>query len=311
MIFIKRGIMEYKEILKTIYDEVDNLDNSGKVASYIPELAKVNASKFGVFLQPINQQGCGVGDFNEKFSIQSISKVFLFLLVYKDIKSDLWKRMSFEPSGDSFNSLIQLEMEHGVPRNPLINAGAIVLCDILIDLYPNPKEIFIEFIRKLALDNTINYNKTIAKSENKTGYTNYAIANLIKSYGNLNNDVNTVTDLYFHVCAVEMTCNELSTTCLLFANEGVIPKTNERILSKSRTKRMNAVMQTCGFYDEAGQFAFKVGLPGKSGVGGGIMAIYPHKYSIAVWSPKLNKKGNSVKGMKFLELLTTETDSIF
>ena len=303
--------MEYKSVLEKLYAEVNALNDNGQIATYIPELAKVDITKFGVFLQPIDKNGCGVGDFNEKFSIQSISKIVLLLLVYKTIKSDLWKRMDFEPSGSSFNSLIQLEMENGVPRNPLINAGAIVLCDILIDLFPNPKEELISFVRKLAINNSINYNEQIAKSEAETGFTNYAIANLIKSYGNLNNKVDDVLDLYFHVCAIEMTCKELSKTCLIFANQGVIPETNERILSVSRTKRLNAVMQTCGFYDEAGQFAFKVGLPGKSGVGGGIIAIYPKKYCIAVWSPRLNKKGNSFKGMKLLELLTTATDSIF
>jgi len=303
--------MEYKSILKDIYTEVKLFNDTGNIATYIPELAKVDSTKFGVFLQPISQIGCGVGDFNKKFSIQSISKIFLLLLVYKNMKSDLWKRMDFEPSGTSFNSLIQLEVENGVPRNPLINAGAIVLCDILIDLFPNPKEAFIDFIRKLSNNNSIGFNESIAKSELNTGFTNYAIANLIKSYKNINNNVDDVLDLYFHVCAIEMTCEELSKTCLIFANKGVIPATNERILSKSRTKRLNAIMQTCGFYDEAGQFAFKVGLPGKSGVGGGIIAIHPNRYSIAVWSPKLNKKGNSFKGMKLLELLTTETDSIF
>ena len=264
-----------------------------------------------MFLQPINKNGCGVGHFNERFSIQSISKILLLTLVYKDVKSDLWKRMSFEPSGDAFNSLVQLEVEKGIPRNPLINAGAIVLCDILLDLYSNPKKVFLDFVRKLAANNSIDYNTAIYKSEKETGFTNYAIAYMIKSNKNLKNKVDDVLDLYFYACAIEMTCEELSNTCLLFANQGVIVGSDERILSKSRNKRVNAIMQTCGFYDEAGQFAFKVGLPGKSGVGGGIIAINPNKYSVAVWSPKLNIKGNSVKGMKFLELLTNETGSVF
>jgi len=303
--------MEYKEILKAIHTKVSLLKNNGTVATYIPELAKIASTKLGVFLQPINQKGCGVGDYQDKFSIQSISKVLLLLLVYKNLKGDVWERMSFEPSGDAFNSLIQLEVEDGIPRNPLINAGAIVLCDILIDLYPNPKEVFIEFVRKIGLNNSVNYNQAVVKSEKETGFTNFAIANMIKSYKNLNNNVDEVLDLYFHACSIEMNCKELTNTFLLFANEGTIPHTNERILTKSRTKRMNAIMQTCGFYDEAGQFAFKVGLPGKSGVGGGIIAIHPNKYSVAVWSPKLNNKGNSFKGMKFLELLTNETGSVF
>ena len=303
--------MDYKNILETLFAEVSLLENEGKVANYIPELAKVDPNKFAAFIQPINKEGFGVGNFNDKFSIQSISKVFLLTLVYKQIKGKVWKRVGFEPSGDAFNSLVQLELENGIPRNPFINAGAIVLCDILIDLYPNPKEVLLEFVHKLSGDNSISYNKTVVKSEIETGFTNFAIANMIKSYGNLNNNVDNVIDLYVHACSIEMTSKELTNSFLLFANEGVIPKTNERILTKSRSKRVNAIMQTCGFYDEAGQFAFKVGLPGKSGVGGGIIAIYPNKYTVAVWSPRLNKKGNSFKGMKFLEFLTNETGSVF
>ena len=301
--------MNYHQILTNITKEVQKLSDKGTPASYIPELARIDSNKFGVYLQPIDKKGYGVGNFDEKFSIQSIAKVFLLIMAYKIKGKESWTRVGYEPSGDSFNSLVQLEYENGIPRNPLINAGAIVVCDILLDLLPNPKQDFLEFVRKLAINENINYNKKIATSEAATGYTNFAIANLIKSFGNLNNKVADVLDLYFHVCAIEMSCQELSKSFLLFANGGIIPETKERILTLSRTKRVNAIMQTCGFYDEAGEFAFKVGLPGKSGVGGGIIAIHPGKYAVAVWSPKLNKKGNSYKGMKLLELLTTETDS--
>lgn len=303
--------MKYQKVLNQISKQVQNL-NSGKQADYIPELSNINADKFGIYMQPINEVGCGVGDFNEKFSIQSIAKVFLLVNTYHKIGGKLWERMGYEPSGDAFNSIVQLEVENGIPRNPLINAGAIVMCDILIDILPNPKKDFLNFVRKITTNNSIHYNEKIAKSEAENGFTNTAIANLMKSYDNINNDLDEVLDFYFHVCAIEMTCKELSKAFLLFANAGVIPETNERILTKSRTKRVNAIMLTCGFYDEAGEFAFKVGLPGKSGVGGGIVALHPGLYSIAVWSPRLNAKGNSVKGMKFLELLTTETTtSIF
>ena len=301
--------MNYHQILTAITQEVQLLPDKGILASYIPELASIDPDKFGVYLRPISQKGCGVGDFDEKFSIQSIAKVFLLIMAYKIKGKESWTRVGYEPSGDSFNSLVQLEFESGIPRNPLINAGAIVVCDILLDLLPNPKQDFLDFVRKLAVNDKINYNEKIAISEATTGFTNIAIANLTKSFGNLNNEVADVLDLYFHVCAIEMSCKELSKSFLLFANGGVIPEMNERVLSLSRTKRVNAIMQTCGFYDEAGEFAFKVGLPGKSGVGGGIVAIHPGEYTVAVWSPKLNKKGNSYKGMKLLEFLTSETDS--
>lgn len=220
--------------------------------------------------------------------------------------------MDLEPAGTPFNSLVQLEHDKGVPRNPFINAGAIVVCDILVSGFPSPKEHVLSFTRRLSNSFTIDYNTKVAQSERETGFRNFALVNLMKSFGNIRNDINEVMDLYFHICSIEMSCRELSESFLFLANNGVIPYSGERILSPSRTKRTNALMQTCGFYDEAGQFTFKVGLPGKSGVGGGIVAVHPEKYSIAVWSPRLNKKGNSYKGMLFLEEFTTKTKlSIF
>jgi glutaminase len=301
--------MNYLQTLEKIYQEVLQITDKGEPASYIPELAKVNPDKFGVYLRPIQHTGCGVGDYDEKFSIQSISKVLLLSLVFKEKGELLWERMGYEPSGTAFNSLMQLEQEQGVPRNPLINAGAIVMCDIMIDLFDNPKTIFLEYIRHLAQDQNIQYNEHIAASEAENGYVNFAIFNLIKSFKNIHNNINEVLDLYFHICSIEMTCKELTQTFMIFANNGEIPNSQERILDISKTKRINAIMQTCGFYDEAGEFSFKVGLPGKSGVGGGIVAIHPHQYTVVVWSPKLNKKGNSVKGMLFLEKLTSDTTS--
>jgi len=302
----------YQNAISKIYNDLIHIPDKGKPASYIPALAKVNPKKFGVFIQPVNNEGCGVGDFNEKFSIQSIAKVFLLVLAFREMNENLWDRVGFEPSGTAFNSLAQLEYEKGIPRNPLINAGAIVLCDILIDILENPKIDFLQFVRKLAVNEHINYNTDIVESEAKTGFTNLAIVNLMKSHHNIHNDIDQVMDFYFHVCGIEMSCDELANSMQIFANNGVIPTTQERILDISKTKRINAIMQTCGFYDEAGEFAFKVGLPGKSGVGGGIIAIHPQKYTVAVWSPNLNPKGNSYKGMLFLEQLTSETvSSIF
>lgn len=304
--------MKFSTIIQEVYQRVLSIQDEGKPATYIPELARVKPTKFGVYLQPIHKEGFGVGDFDEKFSIQSIAKVLLLALVFDKKGEQLWERMGYEPSGTSFNSIVQLEQEKGIPRNPLINAGALVMCDILIDLYENPAQAFLDFVRKLARNTSVSYHQNIAQSEKEFGFTNVAIVNLMKAYGNIHHPVDKVLDLYFQICSLEMSCLELSKTFLLFANNGVIPENRERILDISKTKRINAIMQTCGFYDEAGEFAFKVGLPGKSGVGGGIVAIHPHQYTVAVWSPKLNEKGNSVKGMQFLEWLTSETvSSIF
>lgn len=304
--------MDYKKIIDELYHELKDDFNNGKVADYIPELAKINPDFFGVHIFDIDGTNYGTGDNKIKFSIQSISKV-LSLTLALSLKGDtIWERVGVEPSGSSFNSLVQLEYENGIPRNPLINSGALVISDILVGLLENPREEYLDFVRKIAQNEKINYNYEVAESERETSFRNAALINLMKSFGNIQNDILKVLDFYYHLCSIEMTCEELAKTFLLFANHGKIFGSSEEIISVSKTKRINAIMQTCGFYDEAGEFSFKVGLPGKSGVGGGIVAIYPNKYSIAVWSPRLNKKGNSIKGMKMLELLTTKSGmSIF
>ncbi len=304
--------MDYEKIFKTIYSELEKIEDRGQVANYIPELSKVDPKKFGVQLTTIQGDKYAFGDAEERFSIQSIAKVFSYVLAYSRVKSELWERVGVEPSGTSFNSLVQLESDRGIPRNPFINAGAIVICDILVSELQLPKEEVLTFIRELSGIDSINFNSQVAESEKANGFINMALVNFMKSFGNIHNDIDDVMDLYFHICSIDMSCEELSKSFLFLANNGVVPYSSKRILSPSRTKRANALMQTCGFYDEAGQFTFKVGLPGKSGIGGGIVAVHPQKYCITVWSPRLNAKGNSYKGMLFLEEFTTHTElSIF
>ncbi len=304
--------MGYQNIVDDLYHKNKNATKKGKVASYIPELKKIDPNKFGINLYTLNDKSFGVGDFREKFSIQSISKVFALTLALREIGEKLWKRIGVEPSGDPFNSLVQLEFEKGVPRNPFINSGALVVCDLLISKLNDPKVELLSFVRKLSNTKDIHFNKKVISSEKKYGFTNAAHVYLMKSFGNIKNDIETVLDLYYHMCSIEMTCEELSRSFLLFANDGILPWNEERIISLSVSKRINATMQLCGHYDEAGQFAFKVGLPGKSGVGGGIVAIHPDLYCITTWSPVLNKKGNSFLGFKVLEDFTTITQvSIF
>ncbi|MBS3993249.1 MAG: glutaminase [Bacteroidetes bacterium] len=303
--------MNYQEILNAIYHQIKSKPNDGELPSYIPELARINPEKFGISLQFLTGEEYEIGDAHEQFSIQSIAKVFAFSLAISIVGKKIFERVGVEPSGNAFNSLVQLEYEKGIPRNPFINAGAIVVADILISNLPNPAMDLLTFIRKAAGKEII-YNEQVYQSEKKTGFRNAALANMLKSYGNLENDVDKVLDLYFRLCSISMSCNELATSFKYLCNGGVNPKSNEQLLSLSQTKRLNALMQTCGFYDEAGQFTYKVGLPGKSGVGGGIIALYPEKFTIAVWSPKLNPKGNSLRGMKALEQFTTDSQlSIF
>jgi len=300
---------DYKSIFSDIAAEIAMTKNAGDVASYIPELAHIDPEKCGAHLTTVDNQNFGFGDSEQKFSIQSISKVLALAMAYDLEDEKLWNRVDVEPSGTPFNSLVQLEYEKGIPRNPFINPGALVICDVLVSRLKHPRQEFLEFVRKLSGNAAISYRPEVAASEKLTGFKNAALINLMKSYGNINNDIDRVLDVYFHLCSVEMSCRELAQTFLFLAMDGFNPLTNVRVTSAVKTKRINAIMQLCGFYDQAGEFAFDVGLPGKSGVGGGIIAVHPGKFSVAVWSPRLNPRGNSVRGMKILELLTTGTRS--
>ena len=304
--------MDYLQILENIYQAILPYAKDGKQADYIPELAKVNPDQFGMCIHTIYGETAAIEQADTRFSIQSISKVFTLAMCLSIKGDDLWKRVGKEPSGTAFNSLIQLEVEKGVPRNPFINAGAIVMADILLTHLDDPEADFLNFVRAVSGNQTIDYNKDVALSERENGYLNAAIVNLLKYHGTIENDIEEVLHFYFMMCSIEMSCRELSLAFLAFANHRRKFDYAGFTLTSSQVKRINAIMQTCGFYDEAGEFAYLVGLPGKSGVGGGIVAIYPLQYSVAVWSPRLNPKGNSVMGIKALELLTTETkESIF
>lgn len=304
--------MDYTQLLDSIYQSILPYAKEGKQADYIPELAKVSPDQFGMCIHTIYGEVGAVEQADTRFSIQSISKVFTLAACLSIKGDDLWTKVGKEPSGTAFNSLVQLEVEHGIPRNPFINAGAIVMADILLSHLEHPEEDFLNFVRAISANDTINYNENVARSEREKGYLNAAIVNLLKYHGTIENDIEDVLHFYFMMCSIEMSCRELSQAFLVFANHRRTFDYAGFTLTPSQVKRINAIMQTCGFYDEAGEFAYLVGLPGKSGVGGGIVAIYPLQYSVAVWSPRLNSKGNSVMGIKALELLTTKTQkSIF
>lgn len=303
--------MDYQKILEDIYQEILPFSKSGRQADYIPALAKVDPDQFGMCLQTVSGETYHFMQSETRFSIQSIAKVFALAMGLSLKGESLWKNVGKEPSGTAFNSLIQLEIEKGIPRNPFINAGAIVIADMLLTELDDAETEFLKFVRALAGNESISYNMEVALSERENGYLNAAIANLLKYYGTISNDIEKVLMFYFKMCSVEMNCMELAKAFLSFTNHIPFEYAGYR-LSSSRIKRLNAVMQTCGFYDEAGEFSYLVGLPGKSGVGGGIVAVHPLRYSVAVWSPRLNSKGNSVMGIKALELLTTYTqESIF
>lgn len=305
-------MIDYQSIIEKIHADLLKRKSYGEVASYIPELAVIDAEKFGVCLITVDGKQYQTGHWQDSFSIQSIVKVLLLSLAYSRLGGQLWQRVGVEPSGTPFNSLGTLEHDNGIPRNPFSNAGAIVVCDILLDLYDNPRQALLDMVGEFSKTKSIRFDQAVAASEKTQGYRNVALVNLMKSVGNINNDVNHVLDLYFDCCSIAMNCEQLAQTFLQYANHGHSIDQQHRLLNRSQTKRINAIMLTCGFYDEAGDFAYKVGLPGKSGVGGGIVAVLPNQFSIAVWSPRLNEKGNSYRGLKFLERFTTQTEqSIF
>lgn len=291
-------------LLEEVVDKVRPLLGQGKVANYIPALASVDAGKLGIAVTTVDGKTLGAGDYLEPFSVQSISKVFsltLALTLYEE--TEIWSRVGKEPSGHSFNSLVQVELERGKPRNPFINAGALVIADLLQSRLGAPKHRMLELVRQLSQNDKVSFDKQVADSEYQHSARNAAIAYLMKSFGNFQGDVDTVLRTYFHYCALKMNCADLSKAMLYLANRGK-SITGTELISPVQTRQLNALLATSGLYDGAGEFAYRVGMPGKSGVGGGIIAVIPGELSICVWSPELDNHGNSLAGTAMLEHLS-------
>ena len=296
-------------IVADIAAEMAAAPDRGAVADYIPPLATVPLSRFGMAVVEADGTVHVAGDADHAFSIQSISKVFALTLALGAVGDQLWKRVGREPSGTAFNSIVQLETERGVPRNPFINAGAIVVSDMLLAGYA-PREAIgeiLRFVRALAGDDAIFIDEAVALAEAESGFRNIALANYIRAFGNLHHPVERTLGVYFHQCALAMSCRQLAFAGRYLMAGGINPATGLSVVSAQRARRINAVMMTCGHYDGSGEFAYRVGLPGKSGVGGGILAIAPGRASIAVWSPGLNARGNSQLGTLALERLVQRT----
>ncbi len=300
---------ELGELLDAVRQDMLPHFGSGRVADYIPALARVNPQQFGMAVATCTGQTASVGDCAVPFSIQSVSKVFTLTLALGRVGDSLWQHVGREPSGSPFNSIVQLERELGIPRNPLINAGALVVTDaILAGRQPQVAVAeILAYLRELADDANVTVDREVAQSEADTGFRNASLANFIRSFGNLNNPVADVLETYFNQCALRMNCVQLARAGLFLAHGGVDPITRHRVVDAQATRRINAIMMTCGHYDASGDFAFRVGLPGKSGVGGGILAIAPRRASIAVWAPGLNASGNSLVGALALESLSRRT----
>jgi glutaminase len=302
---------ELDAIVSCIVSAMDALppEERGTVADYIPALARVSPDRFGLAMVLADGTRIFAGDADEPFSIQSVSKVFTLTMALRALGDDVWKRVGREPSGSAFNSIVQLESEHGIPRNPFINAGAIVVSDMVLGGMEPRTAIgdVLRFVRDLAGDDGITIDNEVASSEAVTGFRNTALANYMKSFGNMAHRVDDALKLYFHQCALSLNCRQLALAGRYLMNDGAHPDGGEPVISPLVARRINALMLMCGHYDGSGEFAYRVGIPGKSGVGGGILAIVPGKASIAVWSPGLNSRGNSKRGTRALEMLGSET----
>jgi glutaminase len=294
-----------REIVENIFHELQDFKDDAKVADYIPALSKVNPDLYAISVSTLGKENISVGDCSVRFSIQSISKVFALTLVIKNIGDEIWNYVGREPSGTAFNSLIQIELEEGIPRNPFINAGALVVIDRLIDIYNDPYKQILSMVRELSGNSQIDFDGEVAYSEIENSHRNLSLVHLMKDFGNIHNSPDEIIDLYSHCCSLSMSTEELAHSFLFLANGGINPFSETVVCSQRNAKRINALMLTCGLYNESGDFAYRVGLPGKSGVGGGIVAVMPGKLSIAVWSPKLNINGNSSLGIETLERFTT------
>lgn len=298
--------MDLQALLDGIAEKTRPCLGQGKVADYIPALASVPPTRFGLALATLEGQVLGTGDWQERFSIQSVSKVFTLSLVLARDGEALWPRVGREPSGNPFNSLVQLEYERGLPRNPFINAGALVVTDRLITLGGDAIGELLAFLRAESGDPTVAVDEHVAASEAEKGHRNAALAHFLASHGRLENPVEVVLEAYFRQCSIAMTCEGLARAGRFLANHG-LRADGSRLFSRSEAKRINAVMLTCGTYDAAGDFAYRVGLPGKSGVGGGLLAILPERGVLCAWGPALDSHGNSVAGVEALDRFTTQT----
>jgi glutaminase len=298
---------DYAAVLAQIHAEIAPTLGQGRVADYIPALARVPPRQFGMALCLLDGREYTVGDALVPFSVQSIAKVWAVALALRGAGEELWQRVGREPSGNAFNSLVQLETENGIPRNPLINAGALVTLDVLMDHVPDPVEAILGFVRGTARGVTVEVDEEVAASELAHSDRNYAVAHFMKGFGNIRHELAPLMRAYVRQCAIRMHCLDLCRSFLFLANHGVVPASGLRVLSHRQTKRLSALMFTCGFYDESGDFAFRVGLPGKSGVGGGVAAVLPGQFAIAVWSPALGRFGNSLAGIEALDRFTTRT----
>ncbi|HEX8308100.1 MAG TPA: glutaminase [Allosphingosinicella sp.] len=307
--------MDYQALVDEVLADVSAYKGQGTVASYIPALAQADPNKLGLALVLEDGSSFVAGDADEPFSIQSISYVFALCLALQHVKASLWNHVGREPAGSPINSIVQLEMEKGRPRNPMTSAGALVVCDQLVGAAGGADGAvgeLVGFLRERCGSETVAIDESLAMSESRAGAFNRSLAHFISAFGNLKAPVDQVLSAYYRQCSVAMTCRQLAQAALFLAFDGVDTRTGDSVTVASRSRRINALMLTSGHYDNSGDFAFRVGLPGKSAMSGGILAIVPGTGAVCAWSPGLNAAGTSLAGAMALERLAERTGwSIF
>ena len=303
------------KLLEDILDRCAPYKKEGKLADYIPELTKANPDDFGIYMIRNDGVISKAGDYNKHFTIQSIVKPIFLLQALIDNGIDYVKNhVGVEATGKPFDAINYSEAALVSENiNPMVNMGAIVMCTLIKgDTYEEKFNRLLDLTRKLANNPNIDIDEAVYQSEKRTGNKNRALAYLVKSYGMIQDDVEDVLDCYFKGCSIKVTCEDLARIGLVLANHGKSPFTGEQLFPREYANYVNAILITCGMYDGSGEFAIKVGVPAKSGVGGGIMAVVPTQMGIGIYSPALNSKGNSLAGIKALEELSKELNlSIF
>jgi glutaminase len=300
-----------KSLLETIINNNRDYVKQGKVATYIPELSKADPNTLGICVVTLEGDEYCAGDFETKFTMQSISKVITLMLALLDNGKDkVFSKIDMEPTADTFNSISSLETrDPHKPLNPMINSGAIATVSMIAG--DSPEHIFnriLKFTKKIAGNPEIGFNEGVYRSEKATGHRNRALAYFMKSTEVMDQDVEKVLDVYFKQCSIEVTCRDIARIGAMLANDGVLPWSGEKVIPRSIARVVKTIMVTCGMYDASGHFAIEVGIPGKSGVGGGILAAVPRRMGIGVIGPALDVKGNSIGGFKVLEELSREMD---
>jgi glutaminase len=307
--------MYTKSELTRFVEEARQYARCGKVADYIPALGKADPNDLSVAICAPDGTVIDAGDTTHKVTLQSISKIIALALVLMDRgEQEVFKKVGMEPTGDPFNSIAKLEeVQPAKPLNPMINAGALAVTHMIAGASVEERfERLLQFVRKLAGNPTISYSEEVAQSEFETAFLNRSLCYFLKQHGIINEDVEELMDLYTKQCAIEMTCIDLARIGLVFAMDGRDPFTDEQIMPLDVARICKTFMVTCGMYNASGEFAIKIGIPAKSGVSGGILAAVPGRFGIGIFGPALDEKGNSITGMKLLELLSkTYSLSIF